>query len=324
VALDFRLHRAQDLPALQRLWEENTGWGTLTAELWKQHVEEGPLGGTAIVVAEERKTGKIVGEFAFTPTLAHVDGQELRGLRPGAPIVAKDYRFFGVNPFEHPAIKMYTAGLELLRDAGNALIHMVPDPRWVRLLKVFKGLATGFYPLWSRTLPLEEPLPLPPGHRVRPVELADPRIDRLWSCFSKLHRCSLVRDSRSLPWKLGRFGDTVQGVERGDELVALVASRSKGDRQWLVTDLMFNDGEDSLSAALAAAANLGDSRRLEFDETRPLRKVGVLATPVMLSAVRELGFERDDYDFPLAVHVLDPGLTPSTVDPGAWFITPSD
>jgi hypothetical protein len=323
VALSYRLHRDEDLEELQNLWEENTDWGSLTPDLWRKHIVEAPLGGASILLAIDDQSGRIVGEFAFMPSRVRVNGREISAFRPAAPIVAKGYRFFSANPLAHPALVMYRQAVEALRDRGEGLIYMVPDPRWVRLLKMFPGLQVGTFPLYSLPLPLSAgPLPIGEGYKIGPVDLRESRVDRLWEHSAKLHSCSIVRDSRSLPWKIGKGDDEYFGVERDGELVAIVATRAKGDRQWLVTDLLFEDANGSLRAALAAAANLGHERATAAGP--PLKKVGVLATAPMEAAVRSLGFSRDRYDFPLVVQCLDPAIEAAEIATPNWFVSAND
>lgn len=323
MSLNFRLHRDEDLPELQSLWLDNTDWGGLTPDLWRKHIIEAPLGGASILVATDSKSGRIVGEFAFMPSRVRVKGREVSAFRPAAPIVARGYRFFGVNPLNHPAIAMYTNAVEALRDRGEGLVYMVPDPRWTRLIQMFPNLIVGSFPLFSRPLPLSSPMAMDAGYDAGPVELTDSRVDELWQKSAAIHGTSIVRDTRSLPWKIGKGEDHVLGLERGGELVGIVACRQKGDRQWLVTDLLFADAEASLRNLLIAAANLGHEHALSTTE-KPIAKVAVLATSPMHATVKCLGFARDRYDFPLVVQVLDQTIDKRDVATEQWFVSAND
>lgn len=323
--LDYRLHRDEDLPELQRLWEESTTWGTLTAEIWRQHVVEAPLGGASIVVATDPADGRIVGEFAFIPSVVSVQGRELRSFRPAAPVVSKELRFRSVNPLEHPAAAMYLYAVKALRERGDGLIYMIPDPRWVRFFRMFPNLQGGSYPLWKLDLPLSEPLPLPLGYTGEELtDLEGERIDRLWSAWSSFYTCLVVRDSRSLPWKIGSGEYTVLGIEKGGELVGLVASRYKGDRQWLICDVLAADLDQSLRATLAAVSNFANEQVRTAPPDRPIHKTAVLVAPAMEAAARSLGFVRDDYDFPMIVHILDPAIRKQDVAPEKWYVSAND
>ena len=117
------------------------------------------------------------------------------------------------------------------RDEGAALLLMVPDPRWTRFLRMFPGLQTGKVPLFSKSLPLAQPLAVERGYEVESITTFDGRIDALWKEAGRHHGVALVRNAAALRWKVGRGDWEVLGVTRGDRLVGLVASRKKGDRE---------------------------------------------------------------------------------------------
>jgi hypothetical protein len=322
--LEYRLVQEQDLPGLQRLWKEEAGWGTLADELWRRYVIEAPMGGVSGTVATDEK-GSIIGQFSFFPSLISVDGRELRAFRPGAPILAKSFRFRSANPLSHPIVAMYRHAVKALRARGDGLIYMVPDPRWMRLFKMFPFLQTGSFPLWRLPMPLAAPIPLPAGFTAAPLEAWDERVDRLWEAARKLHGCMVVRDSRTLPWKLGEARHELIAVKRGGELVGLTASRQrKNEEQWLVCELLAAD-DDALRATIASVVNVAHAKALEsVSSSKPIRKVTLLVTPTMEPVIRSLGFVRDQYDFPLVVHVLDENLRPGDVNPSRWYVTAND
>ena len=321
--LSYRLVQNEDLPGLQELWKEHSGWGQLAEVMWQRYIVEGGASGT---VAIDVETGRIVGEFIFMPSLISVNGREVRGFRPGAPLLAKSLRFQSANPFKHPVVAMYRYAVKALRERGDGLIYMVPDPRWVRLFKMFPFLQAGSFPLWRLDLPLASPLPLGEGFTAAPLTTWDERVDRLWEAARKLHGCMVVRNARTLPSKLGLAEHEIIGVERNGELVGLTASRQRKDEeQWLVCELLAADDADALRATIASVANLANSKVQEsLAKPKPIRKVTLLVTPSMESAVRSLGFVRDNYNFPLVVHVLDESLPAEHVKPERWYVSAND
>lgn len=324
--LSYRLVQKDDLPRLQPLWQEDSGWGPLAEAMWQHYVVDAPMGGASGTVAIDIETDRIVGQFMFLPSLISLNGRQVRGFRPGAPILAKSYRFQSANPFSHPVVAMYRFAVKALRERGDGLIYMVPDPRWVRLFKMFPFLKTGSFPLWRLDLPLEAPISLGEEFTSAPLQVWDERVDRLWEKAQKLHGCMVVRDSKTLPWKLGVAQYDLLAVERHGELVGLTASRQrKGEEQWLVCELLAADNGDSLRATLASVANLAHSKVAEsHTRTTPIRKVTLLVNTAMEPVVQSLGFVRDDYDFPFVIHVLDESLSADDVKPENWFVTAND
>ena len=331
MGLTLEFHEVADSPDLDRLWEEETDWGGQSQEL-RRWFMEAPFGKPAVVVASDAETGKAVGQFRFLPTCVSVNGRDVRAVRPFGTIVTKAaHEAAGARKvLENPIARMYLRGADEFRARGFGLMYIVPDERWVGLfkrwalaLKMFK-IKYASFPLWSLPLPLPSgPLPLGEGFTEMPLGTEDERIDRLWEAARKLHACMVVRDVRTLRWRMAQAIYSVTGVERDGELVGLVAAREKGDRQWLVCDLLAVD-EVALRATLAAAANVGHKESTTRGETNQLRKIAVLATPFMESIVRSLGFARDDYDFPLVVHVLDKSLSADDVKPERWYVSAND
>lgn len=138
------------------------------------------------------------------------------------------------------------------------------------------------------------------------------------------YNCTIRRDARSLEWKIDRGDAVMTAVERDGVLVGVVVSRKKGDRQWIICDLLAADAGEALTMTLVAAINVANERALADPTPAPLRKVGVLATPLMVPTLAQLGFKRDDYDFPLAVHLLDPSISKTEVAREQWYVSADD
>jgi hypothetical protein len=331
MGLTYEFHADATLPGLERLWREATDWGENTLATLGRWFEAAPFGKPRIVVANDDATGEMVGQFRFMPSRVTVNGEEVRAVRPFGTIITPAMREAVVsnNPFDQPAVAMYARAVEELRAAGEQLIYMVPDPRWVRLFRMFPFLQTGSFPLWSLPLPMPSPMPasfsLGEGYRAAPLDAWDERVDRLWEKFSRLHGCAMVRDAATLQWKLSNANYTTTAIEHDGELVGLVASRRKGDRQWLVCDLLVADAGDALRATLSAVARVGHEKSLSVGAgEEAIHKVAVLATPLMEPTLGDLGFRRDDYDFPIAIHILDESLKAEDVAPSRWYVSAND
>ncbi len=336
MALKVEFHEVADLPGLERLWREETDWGEETQAL-RRWFMEAPFGKPSVVTAEDERTGKMVGQFRFMPSRVSFGGREVSAVRPFGTIVTKEAHEAaeGRGTLDNPIAVMYLRAVEEFRARGAGLLYIVPDERWVGLFKRWASALRMFqieyasFPLWSLPLPLSPstaaPLPLGEGFTASPLrDWDDGRVDGLWAASRHLHGCMLVRDAKLLRWKLANAEHAVTAVERGGELAGLVASRAKGDRQWLVCDLLAADAGDSLRATLAAAANVAHAESLARTGAQEIRKVAVLATPLMEPAVQSLGFARDDYDFPLVVHLLDESLSIEDFHPSRWYVSAND
>ncbi|MBD2128311.1 hypothetical protein H6F97_18330 [Microcoleus sp. FACHB-1] len=319
----YRLYQEEDLPTLARIWEEETKWGEMTPEQWCEQFIDTPYGEASIALATNADTGQIIGQLIFIPYLVCVNGRDVLAFRPFAPIVIKAAR--GLLSDTHPSAGMYEYGVQVVQARGGGLIYMVPHPNWLRTLRIGPTVQCASFPLWSLPMPLTEPLPLADGYTMRPLEVWDQRVDDLWKATSCLYGCQIVRNCRTLQWKIGSSNYTVTVVERQGEMVGLVASQQKGaDRQWLVCDLLAADAGDSLRNTMIAVTNVAHSEAIIPEREKPIKKVAVLVTPIMEPVVNRLGFVRDAYDFPLVVHILDPSISMDEVTPARWYISAND
>lgn len=324
MAIRYRLHTPDDQDALVRFWSEHGGWDALDAETWTTRLMEPPVGGARIVIGED-DGGGIVAQFAFIPSLVWMDGAEVPALRPFAPIVAPGARDgVNLNPLAHPVVAMFNFARGAFRDLGDGVLYMIPDPRWRRLFRPFPQFKTAPFPLLSRPLPLTDgPLRLRDGYTAGPLDGWGPRVDALWEAARRLGGVQVVRDSRTLPWKVGQGDYVLTAVERGNDLVGLVASRQKGDRQWLVCDFLSADPE-AVRPTLAAAINEGHAAASAAPPDKPINKVSVLGSALLEPAARAFGLERETYTFYLVVERLDTSLPWESAAPERWTVSPND
>jgi len=324
--ISYQFYHEATLPDLQRLWAESTDWGEHTLRNLHEWFMAAPCGKPRILVAVDEDTDEIVGQFRFMPSIVSVNGREVRAVRPFGTIVSKKMRdaIRSPNQSEQPAIAMYLRGVKELQAMGERLIYMVPDPRWVRMFELTPFFQCGSFPLWSLPLPLPAPMPLGEGYTASRLVSWDERVDRLWEKCAQLHGCLVVRNARTLSWKIANAKYEVTTVERDGELVGLAASRAKGDRQWLICDMLFADTGDDLRATLAAAANVAHEQALEANADKPIIKVSVLVTPNMETVAASLNFKRDAYDFPIVVHTLDSSISLGDVAPSQWYVSAND
>lgn len=336
--LTYRILRDSDLPALQQLWEGESSWGPLTPETWKR-LFDSPFLGPSLVVVAANEQDEIVGQLAFMPSRVTVGGKETTAVRPFAYILSKTLRSWSpvISPGDHPFSRMYACGVQEVAARGDGLLYALPHPALARLLRLFSVFQSAVFPYWSVPLPLERPHALAPGCDVGPLQTWDSRVDELWDSASRLHRCSVVRDSRMLAWKLGQAegnGYRVTAVERRGRLIGLAASRLKpvapGHRQWEICDVLSADSGPSLEATLRAAVNEANAVGLESQDDVPeesrfvLRKAAILVTPVFEPVLRGLGLRRDRYTFPLVVHRVSPALADEDVAPEHWYLSAND
>jgi hypothetical protein len=328
MGLKYRMYEDGDEPALLRLWREQSGWDNVSDDVWRHRFVNTPLGRSHIAIGFDEDSGEIAAQIVFIPSIISVDGEEVPAARPFAPIVSKKIRgsLLTMNPMNIPIVALFRTAIAGMKERGVKLTYMLPDPNWKLLFKMvpsrYQQMETFRH--WTRPLPLAEPIPLGEGFAAAPVDPHDSRIDGLFQAASHNYGCMVIRDTRMIGWKTSHGGYRLTGIERGGELVGLVASLQKGETQWLICDLLAVDMSGALRASLAAACNLGHEECLAGQHHPPLRKVGILMTSRMEQEAGELGFAVESYEFPFVLHVIDDSIDRQRVAPERWYLSAND
>ena len=324
----YRMHTREDEPALVRLWAKYGGGGDAPLESWRSRFMSSPLGETVIALAVDRATGELAGHMLFVPCLVSVEGSEIPGYRACAVVLSDTARRVFVTRGKHPLLRLYNCGREALRSRGAGIIYMLPDPRLQRF-RFSSHIHLATFPMWSQTLPLESRPLLPEGFDVADTDGSDPRLDTVWKASTSHCPCSLVHDSRTMPWKISLYRMNALGIFSDGEMKGFVTSRPKGDGQWEICDVVTADLGPSLEATLAAACRQAEDKARQARErfnADPLKKVTILATPNLQPALAKLGFAADpsNYQFVLTVDILDESLPVEKVAPHRWHLGAAD
>jgi len=325
VPLTCRLGAKEDLPALRELWEKETDWGPMDPE-FRHWLHDNPWPGSFVVVAVDADH-RIVGQFSFIAMPVSVQGDAVQAARTYGAIVSRTLRESWCNRdvAHHPVKQMFGYGVSEARARGYRMIFSMPDPRWSGFFRLHPTFRYSTFTLWSRSLPLSEPLQLPPGYWSAPLTRWDDEIDRLWQTSARLHGCVVMRDARTLQWKLAGFD--VRAVYREARLVGLVSSRVRGgdqQNQLEICDVLSEDIGPSLDATLRAVVNVAHHAAIEREPDMPLKKAAVLMIPVLEQPLCALGFGPEQYEFPFFVHCVDPMLSKERVDPSRWYLSQND
>lgn len=321
--LRYRLYTPDDVPLLSKLWQSSTEWGALTPEIVARHLENAPFGKPIVSVAENVTTGELVGQAALMASAVLVNGKVVTAFRPMAAILDPAVRIRTLNPLHHPIFQLYRFGLEEMARRGDKLVFMLPDPRWRRAIQMFPGVQQATFPLWSIQLPLSQPFVLRAGYEAAELTTWDERVDLVFEKAAAEYPCMIVRTAETFRKKSGPPEYEVLGVYRSGELVSVVASKQKGDRQWLICDLIAAD-QEAAGETLKAVCNFANERANDAHFSPPLQKAGILVVPKLLPIVQQLGFRRDKYDFHLFVKLFSSEFSQADVDPSRWYVSAND
>lgn len=319
--LTYRLFQDDDLPQLLTLWEQETGWGALTAEEWRAWYLKTPYGPCLISVAVDSKTNAVVGQMVMTPSRVVVDGGTVNALRLSAPILHKSLRRVRLRSLDHPIIGLYSAARNAAAEHGYQVVYSLPDHAWLpffQWLPVF-GFADSEYSCMESPLLCGGSDELPSRefalHR-EPVVAAE--YELVWR--DAMHNfpvhCGVVRSTEWVRFKNG--GHILLALrERTSEntLVGYSATRKDG----LIVDILAKT-TDLMTIVLA------ETQRWMSDPAHevPFPALKAMRTPRLAAALDALGFESVPYDFAFVCESIAPDLPSSAIAPAKWYLTPGD
>ncbi len=329
--ISYRMAVDEDIDAMAEFWSNNSGWDIIDRSEWEKRFVHTPFGSAVVVIGIDEDSSKIIGQFIFIPVNIVIDGREVKAYRPFAPVLQESLQTkFGIASLftgQHPLLKMYKIIWDELAALGVPLIYIIPDPRWSRVLQAFPFIQTHRFPLWSRPINLPSNFSISSDISVSKISPADPAIDLLWRQSAEVYLCSIVRNSKSLPWKTSHGNYQVYALYRDGQVIGLfVFIHKQKDRQWLICDVLVKDKSETLSITLAAACiTIEKASGMKGNMNEEQEKIAILATPAIEEAVKKIGFQKDNYHFTLAVHVLNKAnIHKKDIDPVNWYISAND
>jgi hypothetical protein len=321
--LTFRSFRDEDLPGVLRLWTDETDWGPLSEEKWRQWYRDTPHGACHIGVATD-PDGHVVAQGAATPCTLVVDNREVLGWRISAPIVQRSFRKRAIRRIDHPAVGLLELAFRLATDSDVAVLYALPEVGWLPFFNwvPFAKFLQVRLPCVAHPVDAigEHLLPELDGVVVERVSDFGGEFDTLWSQARRalpIH-CGVVRSAHWLRWRNG--DNTVFAVRNrgGDSLTGFAALRKDG----LLFDILAREREDLPKVFLAVLRFLG--RTQAESAGQGIQRVKVMQTPLLEPALRALGFEREDFDFAFVCASLDASLDLQRLAPERWHLMPGD
>lgn len=331
-ALTYRLYRDTDLPHIIELWEQDSGWGAMTPELWRKWYIETPHGECLIVVAVDA-AGEICGQEVFTPTTLALDGAEVKALRLSAPILRKDLRRASIKNVDHPVIGLYMTGAQAAAERGYKVVYALPEHNWLPFFRWCPRFGLPTF-LEAEYECLELALDSGRGANgiqdkhfsdkdftVRQATEFGEEYEALWreACREFPIRCGIVRGRRWLEWKIQAHLVLEVRQAASKTLIGYIAIKRDSN---LIVDLLARN-RDELSCVLTQAI----SWLQNFDEVEdalPRVSLKAMETPVLSKPLRDIGFTAVDYKFAFVCNALDAEFDKANIEPHRWYVMPKD
>lgn len=316
--LTFRNFRDDDLPGALRLWEEHSGWGSITEEQWRDWYVETPSGPSRIVVAAE-ESGGIVGQLILMPMQIRVGDRVVPAARITAPILHRDFRTHRLRSADHPITHLLDLAVEVATTDDFALIYAMPEVAWLSFFRWYPRFAWMTSDCVSVQIPKNPPGPDPAFQAHLSNGFGAAHV-ALWksACRSFSFEVALERTPDLLTYK-NRGHLVLDVVDRaGGELVGYAAIHRKTG---LIVDFVARSGE---FVARVLSSCLDTLAALTAEQRNGIERLKAMRTPVLTGALDELRFQPEDYRFLFVCESLDPAIGKEAASPQNWYLTPGD
>jgi hypothetical protein len=321
--ITYRLYEEKDIPAIIKLWEQESGWGSITTEQFNKWFVNTPYGKAVIVVAENSEA-EVIGQIVMSPSRMIVDGREIKSLRGAAPIVSKEMRGGNIKDFDHPVATMFRKGFEMAFAAGYQYFYSFPAYGWLGLLRLIPRMMpnpsdTASFDCFSVSLS-ENQVSVEKDDLLKVVlqtKITD-EYDNLWNEAVEqmpIH-CSIVRKASWLQWVIG--GMYVLEVRNvlDDKLVGYAAIKKESG---LVVDVFARTGSDlaKVYQQCVYALHQDNSQRLVL----PFNAIKGMITPLNEPILNRIGYTKDDFRFAFGSYLLDKTIDFEKVKAANWYMT---
>jgi hypothetical protein len=322
--ITYRLYEEKDVPAILRLWEEESGWGGITEEQFNTWYIDTPYGKSLIVVAENTE-GKIIGQLVFSPSRMMIDGKEIRSLRGSAPIINKEMRGDNMRDYNHPAFAMIRVGFELAYEAGYQYVYTFPAYGWLGLFRMFPRIMpnpneTASFDCFSISLTDEKTLAgNDDDFNISLQTTFGEEYDQLWeeAVLQMPVNCSIVRRQEWLKWVIGGMHVLEVRAVVGNKLIGYAAIKKDSG---LLTDIFARNVEDleKVYRQLVYGLHHMNQKRIPVGYTN----IKGMLTGDNQPILKNIGYSIEEFRFAFGGYLLDTTIPFEKVQVNRWYITP--
>lgn len=325
--LTYRSFTETDLPGILSLWENYSGWGSITMQQFNDWYINTPYGNCPTVIAED-DSGKIVGQLSLTPATILFSGKKVTALRLSAPVLHQDFRLHDLRSGDHPVFLMIKHGMSMAKEMGYSIVYSLPAHGWLGLLKMFPRL--GFpdiqiasYKCVSIPLPGNSILqhPTPADWDTSLIETFDPSFDQLWKEASESFpiNCGIIRSSDWLNWKMDYRHHIIFKITIRDYLAGYAVYRRKDG---LLLDILARNSADLKDVLLCSikALHIYDKENANFG----LKEIKFMCSPQLLPILKDLTTQPVNFEFAFSCYPLTNMSSKKNILPENWYVMPLD
>lgn len=323
--LTYRLFTEADLPGIFSLWENYSGWGSITEQQFNDWYVNTPYGSCPVVIAENG-SGELVGQLSFIPTPILIGGKEVKGLRLSAPILHKDFRLHDLRSADHPAFLMIKHGMDIARELGYSILYSLPAYGWFGLLKMLPrfglpDIKTASYDCVSISLTDNKTFEdyMPGDFDITVIDKFDNSFDELWkeSSISFPINCGIVRNSRLLNWKVSNH--LVFKIKKGESLIGYAAYKKKDG---LLVDIFARTPEALKDVLLSSVKTMHCSNEKKINTD--FEEIKLMCNPQLAPIIKTIATTPVNFRFAFCCYPLTISANNKHLLPENWYVMPGD
>ncbi len=316
--MEYREYKESDIPSLIKLWKENSEWGEISENDFKEWHIDTPYEKVEIIVAIDSNEG-IVGQMMFTPCRIHCNKNVYKAARISAPILHKDFRTIKYS-LNHPILKLYINGMSLIKKKGFDIAYVYPDRGWLTALR---GLQVVTKFRWETKLFECSSIDFKQTDLINEYSFArvtnfSNDYDLLFNqvCANQSIFCGIVRTEKWLTYKLGGFINYELREKASSKLLGYISVRPKDG---LLVDFLFLNNEVGKYLLNLTLNELALMKEFEFD------KLLIMKILPLFEILKEFDVNSVDYKFGFGYCILNPDLrTRNEILLNNWYNMPLD
>lgn len=318
--ITYRQYRKEDIPKIIDLWEENSGFGSLTNSDFETWFLNMPYEQAEIIIGENDNQ-QIIAQMVFMPCRATVDGKEVKAMRISSPIISKEHRFADLA--DHPVLKMFVQGMMVAATKGFSLLYLFPARGWLRAINAYSHIIKWNSATFNTScISLDRAVVSHPKHQpfvYTQVSTFNAEYDKLWEDAVKDFpiRCGISRKKEWLQYRLGDHCVIETRDKNSNALVGYIAVKKKTG---LLVDLLAASKIDLKKMFWGAM----DALALVQKETGQIvpGKVTAMQDPLIRYLLEARETEEVDFKFEFACCCLDRSIEQASIEVENWYLTP--
>lgn len=305
----------KDYDKLVTFWNQNSGWDIITKDIWEDRFINAPYGPSVVLIVESKQ--KILAMLIFILFKVTLGQKEVNGCRPFAAIADKSIRKISGMKYIGQLINK---GFKTMKEKGNDIMIMLPDPRWKRHLRLIR-INSYEFPLFKKLLVSDFKYSKNTELFTKIIDFENHEINDLWNKVQNQNVYMISRYRKILKWKNSHRDYKIIGIYQNNKLLGIATYLEKvQDKQIQICDVLIADLKNQEKVFTQISRFLNS----EYKDNLEYKKIVILVTKSIRKSLINVGFEPDDYNFLFCIKRLNKNISIDTLNISNWYLSAND